>query len=139
MTFRYTCVWVCVHTSEWLGLGMKITLIGRQSSRFLHTALLLTPICLLIVRVSPLLPVANGLPRNCQDGQTRLVGGRTEADGRLEVCFNDRWGTVCDDNFGAQEATVVCRQLGFSSEGELIVMHYACLHTYIHSVIILLL
>lgn len=37
--------------------------------------------------------------------------------GRLEICNNNIWGTICDDLFGMEEAQVACRQLGFSSTG----------------------
>ena len=47
------------------------------------------------------------------DGELRLVGGDNPAEGRLEINFNEQWGTVCDDGFGAEEALVACRQLGF--------------------------
>ena len=47
----------------------------------------------------------------CENGEVRLVGGYTAA-GRVELCFNNTWGTVCDDGFGSEEASVVCRQLG---------------------------
>lgn len=57
----------------------------------------------------------------CEDGEIRLQDGRTSADGRVEICFNNRWGTICDDEFGREEASVLCRQLGFSSEGLLII------------------
>lgn len=52
----------------------------------------------------------------CEDGQVRLIGGSNSYEGRVEMCYNEEWGTICDNGFGRFEASVVCSQLGFSRE-----------------------
>ncbi len=54
----------------------------------------------------------------CSQGDIRLVGGADERQGRVEVCNSNTWGTVCDDAFGAEDARVVCMQLGFNGDGK---------------------
>ena len=47
------------------------------------------------------------------DGEIRL-NGTNNASGRVEVCLDGHWGTVCDDGWDSNDATTVCRQLGYN-------------------------
>lgn len=54
---------------------------------------------------------------NCEDGEVRLVGGETQYEGRVEMCINRVWGTLCSRNWNWRESNVVCRQLGHMGLG----------------------
>lgn len=55
----------------------------------------------------------------CARGQIRLVGGFDLTEGRVEICLNKEWGTVCDQTWDVMDGSVVCRQLGLVSIGRL--------------------
>lgn len=49
-------------------------------------------------------------------GEVRLADGLSEIEGRVEICYNGEWGTICDNHWGVSDAMVACRQLGLPTE-----------------------
>ena len=49
----------------------------------------------------------------CSDGDVRLMDGNSNS-GRVEICYNNSYSSVCDHEWDIINAGVVCRQLGFS-------------------------
>ena len=61
----------------------------------------------------------NNLILVCVGGDVRLIphNSYTALNGRVEVCVNGTWGTICSDFFDDKDASVVCKQLGYSPYG----------------------
>ena len=68
----------------------------------------------------------------CVNGRVRLVNNDAASEsqlpsydlikdavsrGTVEVCVNNMYGSVCADNWDNRDASVLCSQLGFSSNG----------------------
>ena len=49
----------------------------------------------------------------CYEGQVQFVGGPNRAEGRVEVCQNNAYGTICDEGWDDQDAKVACRSASF--------------------------
>ena len=54
----------------------------------------------------------------CVTGDIRLVNGVNNTDGRVEVCVDMQWASVCDNGWTNKDAEVVCNQLGLPIVGK---------------------
>lgn len=50
---------------------------------------------------------------SCSEGDIRLADGKIDQEGRIEVCSNGVWGTICDTHFDIADGHVVCSNLGY--------------------------
>ena len=52
----------------------------------------------------------------CKDQDLRVQGGKNRWEGRLEVCYNQAWGTLCNNVYGEHAANIFCVRLNFDGE-----------------------
>jgi len=50
-----------------------------------------------------------------RDGNIRLAGGRHSGEGKLEMCRNGVWGTICNRGWDDIDAQVACTELSLNS------------------------
>ena len=76
---------------------------------------------LTLISLAAFLGALGGPAQAQRTADTRLVGGPTVREGILEAYISKNhslgWGRVCDDDFDADDATVICRQMGFGTDG----------------------
>ena len=66
---------------------------------------------------------AGAIQLQCHEGEVQLVNGSVPNEGRVEVCVDSVWGTVCNDRWESDDAEVVCRHLGYRTNGRLTIIH----------------
>ena len=67
----------------------------------------------------------------CTDGAVRLVGGVSKYNGRVEVCINKIWGTVCARGATSSDAQQICKSRGFGEQGEKVFVK-----SYVHKIML---
>ena len=63
----------------------------------------------------------------------QLIDGETVNEGRLQIYYNNQWGTVCDDHWTISEATVICHSLGFPGPDPNAFLLTRCVESFICS------
>ena len=51
-----------------------------------------------------------------------MVGGISPYEGRVEICLDEEYSTVCDQMWDVTDASIACRQLGHSDTGLFVVI-----------------
>lgn len=65
----------------------------------------------------------------CTDGEIRLIGGKSPAEGTVEICYYNLWGLILTADWDENDAAVVCKNAGFVQNGR-------CCHVLIHPIYI---
>ena len=71
----------------------------------------------------------------CTNGTIRLRGSTYSTHGRVEICMNGNWGTVCNAFWDDRDANVVCRQLGFAPHGMFIIKILLCVYLNVGNIV----
>ena len=59
----------------------------------------------------------------CENGDVRLTSTVVQYEGRVEICFEETWGAVCDSDWTVSDAQVTCKQLLYQG----ICVHHNCI------------
>ena len=56
-------------------------------------------------------------PGSCEEGAVQLVDGIIDREGRVEMCHDGVWGSICDERWDKTDAYIICQQLGYGETG----------------------
>ena len=73
----------------------------------------------------------NVIPSNCTDYDVRLVDGDTANEGKVLLCINGVWGTLCHSSLNTIDAAVICSTAGYPNGYK--INNSMCLHTLLHA------
>ena len=54
------------------------------------------------------------------NGTVRLSNGNSSNEGRVEICLNGYWGTICSNGWNEIDAFVTCKQAGYETLSQFI-------------------
>ena len=67
-------------------------------------------------------------PGSCEEGAVQLADGIIDQEGRVEVCHDGVWGSICDEGWDKTDAHIICQQLGYAETGNftiaVVIVHY---------------
>lgn len=94
-------------------IGQRTTNATRSATDQRQEILLKNPLYLDMLTMERMQPIkSNKNLRNTEDYELRIVGGRNEVEGRVEVKIEGIWGVICADRWTLLEARVACKQAG---------------------------
>jgi len=116
-TGRESSILQCIHDRFYQGLCEKASVMCQGNANVCSPLSLLKYLiystwgCVHVVMYMPHAEVGTEYSK-CTHGELRLGGGGSGTEGRIELCYNHVWGTVCNEFWKAEDASVVCKQLG---------------------------
>ena len=67
----------------------------------------------------------------CRHGEVRLADGMNDNEGRVEICYNGVWGSVCANGWDQVDTNLACRLLGYYGQGGKLLNHHHFYGSYI--------
>ena len=115
MEMSQNCFNATLHSAVWTVARMQVMLVSFVNVRW-NFSVLSSSFSLLSLLSIPLFLFLSLGP--CSNGDIRLGDDNGGLRGRVEVCINMSWYTICHHGWSQREASVVCHQLGYSRYGE---------------------